>query len=59
MGESTTGGSNTGVVAIVAIVLLVLIGFFVFRGFALRRGGEPGSRPNIEINVPRPSAPGK
>ena len=58
MAETNTGGSSTSVVAIVAIVLLVLIGFFVFRGLAHRGGGQ-GSRPNIEINIPRPTAPGK
>ena len=60
MAETNTGGSTTSVVAIVAIVLLVLVGFFMFRGFAHRGGGgSPGSRSNIEINVPRPSTPGK
>ena len=45
--------------ALVAIVLLVLIGFFVIRGMG--RGGSAGSsgKGSIEINVPKPSAPGK
>jgi LPXTG-motif cell wall-anchored protein len=58
MAETNTGGSSASVVAIVAIVLLVLIGFFVIRGFA-HRGIDQGSRSNIQINIPRPTAPGK
>jgi hypothetical protein len=60
MAEANSGGSSTGVVAIVAIVLLVLVGFFMLRGFAHRGGSGGGQgRSNIEINVPRPSTPGK
>jgi LPXTG-motif cell wall-anchored protein len=59
MADTNTGGSSASVVAIVAIVMLVLVGFFMLRGFGHRGGGGQGSRSNIEISVPRPTAPGK
>ena len=59
MAEAQSSGGSTAIVAIVAIVLLVLVGFFVFRGFLHRGGGGHGVRGNVEITVPRPTAPGK
>jgi LPXTG-motif cell wall-anchored protein len=59
MGEVNTGSSGPSVVTIVAIVLLVLIGFFLVRGFGHRGGGDQGAKSNIQINIPRPTAPGK
>jgi hypothetical protein len=60
MADTQSSGSTTGVVAIVAIVLLVMMGFLFFRGF--RHGGSNsggGVRGNVEVNVPRPTGPGK
>jgi hypothetical protein len=62
MAETNTGssGASTSMVAIVAIVLLVLIGFFLVRGFGHRGGGDSqGAKSDIQINIPRPTAPGR
>jgi hypothetical protein len=61
MGETqSNSGASASMVAIVAIVLLVLVGFFLFRGFAHRGGSSgQGGKSDIQINVPRPTAPGR
>lgn len=60
MAEAQSGSGSTAIVAIVALVLLVAIGFFVFRGFLHRGGGAPNRGSDIQINIPRPTTtPGK
>jgi hypothetical protein len=55
MAENTSGNA-TGIVAIVAIVLLVMMGFFVLRG--VRRGGSDAPvKGNIEFKAPQPQNP--
>jgi hypothetical protein len=58
-----SGSGSTAIVAIFAIALLVMAGFFLLRG-GLHRGGanrgstttsSPGVRGNIEVNTPKPS----
>jgi hypothetical protein len=55
----SSGGSSTAMVAIVAIVLLVLMGFLFLRGRHGGAGTGSGPKGSVEINVPRPGAPGK
>lgn len=53
MAEEGGGSSGVGVVAIVAIfVLVVLVGLFVFRNQIFRRGG--GTQ-KIDVNIQTPS----
>jgi len=59
MAEADTGGKNPSVGAVLAIVLLALIGVLVLRG-ALHRAGEgQDAKSNIQIHIPQPTAPGK
>ena len=52
MAEEGTGGSSTGIVAIVAIFLLVVLGFlFVFRDKLFNRGGT--QKIDVDISVPK------
>jgi hypothetical protein len=55
----SSGGSNTAVVAIVAIVLLVVIGFLFLRVSGFRRHDSAGVKGNVEISVPKPGSGGK
>jgi hypothetical protein len=52
MADSSSGGM-TAIVAIVAIILILGVGFFVFRG-AVDNGGNGG--PSINVDVPTPGA---
>jgi hypothetical protein len=52
MAEEGDGGSSTGVVAILAIfVIVILIGLFVFRGRLFGGGGTQ----KIDVNIQTPS----
>ena len=51
MADNVDGGSSAGVVAIVAIFVLVVLGLlFVFRGRLLKGGGS-----KTEINITTPA----
>ena len=49
----TTGSSNTAIVAILVIVLMVVIGFFAFTNFG-GSGDLEVNEPNIEVEVTPP-----
>jgi hypothetical protein len=52
MAEEGGGGGSTGIVAIVAIFLLVVLGFlFVFRDKLFNRGGT--QKIDVDISVPK------
>jgi len=52
MAEESSSASGVGVVAIVAIfVLVILVGLYVFRNQIFRRGGTQ----KIDVNIQTPS----
>lgn len=52
MAEEGSSSSNVGIVAILAIfVIVILIGLYVFRGRIFGGGG----RQNIDVNIQTPS----
>ena len=52
MADNGDGGSSTGIVAIVAIFVLIVLGaLFVFRGRIFRGGGTN----KVDVNITAPS----
>ena len=51
-------GSNTGIVALVAIfVLVVLVGFFGVRSGMFDEGGGTGTTKNVDVDIDVPAKP--
>ena len=49
------GSSNTGVVAVVAILVIVLVGAFIAWQGGMLGGSRSGTDVKVELNAPRPA----